>query len=165
MRGDKKGARHEQIQAIETRGQFLSKQSPTLARKQLEITQTQQRAEFEEIKTINNPVLKQKLLDSFADDCDSKAVHLKAANLPRQASHFILLTWRPLISDHILNSRFASGLPWDAESLSLLNLLPNLAINFLCLLNLFFFFIFISYTFYIIPYRETLKRYTHHICR
>ena len=27
---------------------------------------------------------------SFSDDCDSKAVHLKAANLPRQASHVIL---------------------------------------------------------------------------
>lgn len=70
--------------------QFLSKQSPTLARRQLEITQTQQRAQLEEIKSLTNPVVKQKLLDSFADDCDSKAVHLKAANLPNQASHVIL---------------------------------------------------------------------------
>ena len=70
--------------------QFLSKQSPLMAKKQLEITQTQQRAELEEIKNLTNPVVKQKLLDSFADDCDSKAVHLKAANLPRQASHVIL---------------------------------------------------------------------------
>jgi len=70
--------------------QVLSKQSPTLAKKQLEITSTTQRAELEEIKSLTNPVVKQKLLDSFADDCDSKAVHLKAANLPRQASHFIL---------------------------------------------------------------------------
>lgn len=70
--------------------QFLSKQSPTLAKKQLEITQTQQRAALEEIKSLTNPVVKQKLLDSFADDCDSKAVHLKAANLPRQASHVLL---------------------------------------------------------------------------
>ena len=70
--------------------QFLSKQSPTLAKRQLEITQTQQKAALEEIKSLTNPVVKQKLLDSFADDCDSKAVHLKAANLPRQASHVIL---------------------------------------------------------------------------
>lgn len=70
--------------------QFLSKQSPTLAKRQLEITQTQQRAELEEILSLTNPVVKQKLLDSFADDCDSKAVHLKAANFPRQASHVIL---------------------------------------------------------------------------
>lgn len=70
--------------------QFLSKQSPVLAKRQLEITQTQQRAALEEIKSLTNPVVKQKLLDSFADDCDSKAVHLKAANLPRQANHVIL---------------------------------------------------------------------------
>lgn len=70
--------------------QFLSKQSPTMAKRQLEITQTTQRAELETIKSLTNPVLRQKLLDSFADDCDSKAVHLKAANLPRQASHVIL---------------------------------------------------------------------------
>ena len=30
------------------------------------------------------------MLLSFADDCDSKAVHLKAASLPRQANHVIL---------------------------------------------------------------------------
>lgn len=70
--------------------QFLSKQSPSLAKKQLEITQTEQRAALDEIKSLTNPVVKQKLLDSFADDCDSKAVHLKAANLPRQASHVLL---------------------------------------------------------------------------
>jgi len=70
--------------------QFLSKQSSTLAKRQLEITQTTQRAELEEIKSLTNPVVRQKLLDSFADDCDSKAVHLKAANLPRQANHVIL---------------------------------------------------------------------------
>ena len=70
--------------------QFLSKQPVTLAKRQLEITQTQQRAELDEIKSLTNPVVKQKLLDSFADDCDSKAVHLKAANFPRQASHVIL---------------------------------------------------------------------------
>ena len=70
--------------------QFLSKQSPTLAKRQLEITQTTQRAELEEIKSLTNPVVRQKLLDSFADDCDSKAVHLKAASFPRQANHVIL---------------------------------------------------------------------------
>lgn len=70
--------------------QFLSKQPPTLAKRQLEITQATQGAELELIKSLNNPIVKQKLLDSFADDCDSKAVHLKAANLPGQASHVIL---------------------------------------------------------------------------
>lgn len=70
--------------------QFLSKQSITLAKRQLEVTQATERAELETIKSLTNPVVKQKLLDTFADDCDSKAVHLKAASLPRQASHVIL---------------------------------------------------------------------------
>ena len=70
--------------------QMLSKQSPMMAKKQLEITSSTQRAELEEIKSLTNPVVKKKLLDSFADDCDSKAVHLKAASLPRQASHVLL---------------------------------------------------------------------------
>ena len=61
-----------------------------MAKRQLEVTQTTQRAELDEIMHLTNPVVKKKLLDSFADDCDSKAVHLKAANLPRQASHVIL---------------------------------------------------------------------------
>ncbi len=70
--------------------QVLSKQPPALAKKQLAITASDQVLELEKIKALTNPVVKQKLLDSFADDCESKAVHLKAANLPRQASHFIL---------------------------------------------------------------------------
>ena len=70
--------------------QFLSKQSPALAKKQLEITSTSQADQLDEIKKLTNPVVKQKMLDSFADDCDSKAVHLKAASLPNQASHVIL---------------------------------------------------------------------------
>lgn len=70
--------------------QMLSKQSPMLAKKQLEITSTTQKAELEEIKSLTNPIVRKKLLDSFADDCDSKAVHLKAAALPGQASHVLL---------------------------------------------------------------------------
>ena len=70
--------------------QFLSKQSTVLAKKQLDLAYANQAEEFAKIKSLTNPVLKQKLLDSFAEDCDSKSVHLKAAGLPRQASHVIL---------------------------------------------------------------------------
>lgn len=70
--------------------QVLSKQPTSVAKKQLDITAADQRAQLEEIKAYTNPVVKQKLLDSFADDCDSKAVHLKAASFPNQASHVIL---------------------------------------------------------------------------
>jgi hypothetical protein len=70
--------------------QMLSKQSPTLAKGQLDMTFERKRADFEEIMSLTNPAVKRKLLESFADDVDSSAVHLKAAALPRQGSHVIL---------------------------------------------------------------------------
>ena len=70
--------------------QFLSKQYPTVAKKQLDLTYKRKLDEFEEISNLTNPVLKEKLMRSFADDCDSAAVHLKAAAFPRQATHVIL---------------------------------------------------------------------------
>jgi hypothetical protein len=39
---------------------------------------------------LTNPVVRQKMLDEFADSSDAAAVHLKAAALPRQASRVIL---------------------------------------------------------------------------
>ena len=39
---------------------------------------------------MNNPTVKRKLLLDFADECDSAAVHLKAAALPRQSTQVIL---------------------------------------------------------------------------
>jgi len=70
--------------------QMLSKQSPNLARTQLDMTYSKKKAEFDEISQLTNPAVKKRLLESFADDADSSAVHLKAAALPRQGSHVIL---------------------------------------------------------------------------
>lgn len=70
--------------------QMLSKQTPTLAKKQLDLAFDLKQEEFDEIMSLTNPAVKKKLLDSFADDCDASAVHLKAAALPRQGSHVIL---------------------------------------------------------------------------
>lgn len=70
--------------------QFLSKQPEELAKKQLKLNADIKKDEFEEIMSLTNPVVKQKLLRSFADECDSAAVHLDGAALPRQKSHFIL---------------------------------------------------------------------------
>jgi len=70
--------------------QFLSKQSPELAQKQLDIAYAQQKEIFDKYMSLTNPAVKRRLLDSFADDCDSKAVHLKAAALPRQTSNVII---------------------------------------------------------------------------
>lgn len=70
--------------------QMLSKQSPMLAKKQLKLAYDLKAEEYNEIMSLKNPIIKQQLLEKFADGCDSAAVHLKAAGLPRQASKVIL---------------------------------------------------------------------------
>lgn len=70
--------------------QFLSKQSPTLAKAQLEMTLERRVQEYDEIMALTNPTVKRKLLESFADGADSAAVHLKAAAIPRMNWHVIL---------------------------------------------------------------------------
>ena len=70
--------------------QFLSKQPMQLIRKQLNMAAEDKQMEFDEICSYNNPTVKKQLLQSFADDCDSAAVHLKAAALPRQRYQVIL---------------------------------------------------------------------------
>lgn len=70
--------------------QFLSKQSMTLIKKQLGLATADKQAEFDEICSLTNPTVKKTLLKSFADDCDSAAVHLQAAALPRQKYQVIL---------------------------------------------------------------------------
>lgn len=70
--------------------QMLSKQPVALAKRQLDLSYADKADEFDEIKNLTNPAVKKVLLESFADDCDASAVHLKAAALPRQASHVIL---------------------------------------------------------------------------
>lgn len=70
--------------------QVLSKQSPKLAREQLDLTYKQRRNDLDEIMKLTNPTVKKKLLEEFAEGSDSAAVHLKAASLPKQAWHVIL---------------------------------------------------------------------------
>ena len=64
--------------------QFLGKQSITLAKKQLDLARADKYSEYDEIASLTNPTIKKHLLSKFADDCDSAAVHLKAAALPGQ---------------------------------------------------------------------------------
>lgn len=70
--------------------QMLSKQPPKLIKKQLDLALAIKKEEFEEINSLTNAAVKKKLFDSFADDCDSASVHLKAAALPRQGAFVIL---------------------------------------------------------------------------
>jgi hypothetical protein len=70
--------------------QVLSKQSPDLAESQLKVTRERREQEFAEINSLTNPQVRKKLLETFADETDSAAVHLKSANLPRQATKVLL---------------------------------------------------------------------------
>ena len=70
--------------------QFLSKQNIPLIKKQLKLEIDSQTEEYQKICELTNPTIKRKLLDEFASNCDSAAVHLKAAALPRQHYQVIL---------------------------------------------------------------------------
>ena len=70
--------------------QFLSKQSVEMAKKQLKLATADKIAEFDEINSLTNPTVKKHLLNKFADECDSAAVHLQAAALPGQKYHVII---------------------------------------------------------------------------
>src|SRR5690606_5429528 len=70
--------------------QFLSKQSPQLAQQQLDLTYKTKKDDLDEILRLDNPAVKKKLLEEYADGADASAVHLKAAGLPRTRSQVIL---------------------------------------------------------------------------
>lgn len=88
--------------------QFLSKQDLSLAKKQLNITYLNKKDELDEIKSVTNPVIRQKLLYSFADDCDASAVDLKAAALPRQATQ-VLMPLSSIKENEIYAPNFKDG--------------------------------------------------------
>ena len=70
--------------------QFLSKQSTSMAKKQLDLALANKLDEYNEICDLTNPTVKKHLLAKFADGCDSAAVHLQAAALPGQKYHVII---------------------------------------------------------------------------
>lgn len=70
--------------------QFLAKQSLQMAKKQLDLAKVNKLSEYDEICNLTNPTIKKHLLQKFADECDSAAVHLQAAALPGQKHHVII---------------------------------------------------------------------------
>lgn len=70
--------------------QMLSKQPYALGKEQLGKVADSKRKELDEILELTNPSVRQKLLQSYADDVDSSAVHLKAAAMDRQATQVLI---------------------------------------------------------------------------
>lgn len=88
--------------------QVLAKQDPSLASSQLALTYDRRKNEFEQIKNLTNPLIRRRLLESFSDETDSAAVHLKAANLPKQATR-VLLPVASLKPDEVYAPSFKTG--------------------------------------------------------
>lgn len=88
--------------------QMLSKQRPTLAKEQLDKTYDQKKKELDEILSLTNPAVKQRLLDSFADGADASSVHLKAAAMPRQATQ-VLIAIPSLKDTEVYAPQFKNG--------------------------------------------------------
>lgn len=88
--------------------QFLSKQSKELVKRQLDVAFKEKKDELAEIQSITNPVIRSQLLLKFADSCDSAAVDLKGASLPRQQSH-VILPFPSLKPDEIYAPNYEDG--------------------------------------------------------
>ena len=88
--------------------QFLSKQSLKLAERQLDLSMADKDSEFAEIKSLTNPTLRKVMLETFANDCDSAAVHLKAASLPRQ-KYQVILPLTTIKDDEVFAPQFHDG--------------------------------------------------------
>lgn len=70
--------------------QFLAKQNVSLIKRQLGLTMEEKKEEYDKIMQLNNPTVKKAMLKTFAEECDSASVDLKAAALPRQRYQVLL---------------------------------------------------------------------------
>lgn len=70
--------------------QFLSKQPGKLIKERLDATLKKADADFNEINSLTNPVVKKHLMGKYIDGLKSKATHLKAEGLPGTRGHVIL---------------------------------------------------------------------------
>ena len=70
--------------------QFLSKQPINFIKSQLDLTYADYVSDYDDIMSVTNPVVRKKMLNSFAGKLDSAAMTLKAAALPRQQTRVIL---------------------------------------------------------------------------
>lgn len=88
--------------------QMLSKQTPSLAKRQLDLSYAEKKEEYDTIMALTNPAIKEVMLQKFSDSCDKAAVTLKAAALPRQASK-VILPIRDLKDNEIYAPSFRNG--------------------------------------------------------
>jgi hypothetical protein len=111
--------------------QLLSKQSPVLIRQQLDATQKKRQKDFDEIMELTNPSVRKKLLEDFARETDSAAVHLEAVGLTKNSQWHVILPVESMKPTEV----FAPNYP-DGERVALIRYphggrfeIPDLIVN------------------------------------
>lgn len=70
--------------------QFVGKQPIEIARDRIELTKSVTESKFESLMSLTNPVVKKKMLEDFADKCDTESVDMQVSAFPRQSAKLIL---------------------------------------------------------------------------
>lgn len=70
--------------------QFISKQPLKLINQQIDLTIKSKQSEFDDIMNLTNPVIKKKLLNDFAEQCDKQSADLTVKGFKNQAFQVIL---------------------------------------------------------------------------
>lgn len=70
--------------------QMLAKQSLDVVTKQLDLSYDARKSEFDEIMSLTNPIVKQKLLKEFEQNTDKAAVDLKAVAFPGESTRVLI---------------------------------------------------------------------------
>lgn len=89
--------------------QLLSKQSPSLAKTQLDLTYDQRQKEFKRISELTNPTVRKSLLEKFGDETDSAAVQLDAAALSSRQGYHVILPIASMKSNEVYAPNFKDG--------------------------------------------------------
>lgn len=88
--------------------QFLSKQTEKLAKQQLSLAIANKEDEYATIKSMTNPTVKKRFLESYAENCDYAAEHLQAAPLPKQ-QYQVLIPVNSLKDNEVYAPNYKDG--------------------------------------------------------
>ena len=88
--------------------QFLFKQPMKLINQQLKYSIDYKKYELDKIKELTNPIIKQKMLDDFAQTCDANAADLSAKGFKNQAFQ-VLLPLPKIKADEVYAPRYKDG--------------------------------------------------------
>ena len=89
--------------------QMLSKQSPALAKAQLRKLEDRYKTELEEIRSLTNPAVRKKLLETYSNSVDSSSVELEAAALTADSRHHVILPLPSLPETQIYAPNYEDG--------------------------------------------------------